>query len=109
MYGDEKIDGSAYSGRTLLASLLITFLGTGCLTTSGFDTTVKTWHGADVNRLVSTWGAPRKITPSNEGTSEYEFSVFEKTIGPTACIVWIKIDASQKIVGHRFEGAHCKN
>lgn len=56
--------------KLLIAALIVITINS-CATTANYNEVVKSWEGADINRLITSWGPPSDVYTMPNGNKMY--------------------------------------
>ncbi len=72
--------------KILKISLIIIIISTlsACATTQNYQRIMSSWHGANINKLVDSWGYPKKQFKIANGNRVYMYRrKYKNTVAPT--------------------------
>ena len=111
--------------KVLIIIVMVTFaLITGCATTAKFEENLRSWVGADINRLIMSWGPPSNEYTMPNGNIAYtwlyvagqrvyaNYNYYLNSISGGAVTVYCKItmitNTDGVITYWRWEGNACR-
>jgi hypothetical protein len=106
-----------------IGPILMSMILTGCATTENYKKAVSSWMGADVNRLITSWGPPTSSFEMPNGNKIYSW--YSGQQGPTFIshnqilpdmavggTLWCKtdftVDSNGKVINWQFQGNACR-
>lgn len=119
----------------LLIPIVLAIVLSGCATTAKYEEVLNSWVGADVNRLVSSWGYPQNSFKAPNGNTVYVYGSSGSYTMPTQtnttynvvgntvygnstttggqtlkfwCNTFFEVNDSNRIVTWQWEGNNCK-
>lgn len=73
----------------MISILLIGMISISCATTARYTEIVKTWEGADINKLIISWGPPSDVYTMPNGNKMYTWLYVSNSIVTTEYNYWL--------------------
>ncbi len=107
--------------RRIVLCAIVSLLSLGCAGQKKFEEKVNSWVGADVNRMISSWGPPARSYQMPNGHTVYtwEWSSQGMVMVPiygggmvaqqthSSCTENIEADEGGTVVTWQYQGNHC--
>jgi len=109
--------------KTVMMYLLLLIFNS-CATTANYNDVVKSWEGADINRLITSWGPPSDVYTMPNGNKMYTWLYVGNSLVATNynqylsrletrqiqnwCKTTFTTDKRDIIINWRWEGNACR-
>jgi len=113
-----RVDTAHFAGIALAFCILAAVVMTSCATAGGYEKMLNSWVGADVSRLIESWGPPSSTYPLPDGRTMYTWDSHGGAVAvpvgnmavavPRTCKTTFTVDESRTILSWRYEGNMCK-
>ena len=105
------------AGISLACFIAAAVVMSSCATAGGYEKVLNSWMGADVSRLIESWGPPTSTYALPDGRTMYTWESHGGAVAvpvgnmavavPRTCKTTFTVDESRAILSWRYEGNMC--